>query len=247
MPSYAALKAEYGRLWNETVIRPAKANQVTAIATKLIGLKPRYQAVEKRTGVPWFLVAAWHERESAANFHAQLAQGDPLNVVSTNVPKGRGPFATWEDSAYDALVTLKQLDKVKDWCPERACFESERYNGFGYRNNHPTVLSPYLWSFTLHYTRGKYVSDGRFSATTVDAQCGVVPVVKRIMELDKDARWPGQVPVTQPTVITTSGGILASIANSLGASPETVLGIIVAGIAVAIAAGVITYVRSRKR
>lgn len=245
--TYEALKAEYGRLWNETVIRPAKLGTVTAIATKLIGLKSRYKVVEQRTGVPWFIIAAMHERESSADFGTQLAQGDPLGRVSTHEPTKRGPFKTWEEGAYDALVTLKHLDRTKDWGPERACFEIERYNGFGYRQYHPGVLSPYLWSFTLHYTRGKYVSDGRFDSTAVDAQCGAIAVVKRIMELDKEARWPGQVPVKDPTVITTIGGASATIAHSAGASPETVATIVAITVALAVIAGVIAYVRSRKR
>src|SRR5262245_34620776 len=129
MQTFDALKREYSRLWDSMAVRPNRAHVVTQIATKLLAHKAEYQMAEAKTGVPWFVIAAWHNRESDANFKTQLAQGDPLSKVSTHVPKGRGPFGTWSDGAYDALVTLKHLDRVKDWGPERCCFETERYNG----------------------------------------------------------------------------------------------------------------------
>src|SRR5262245_25006524 len=146
MPTFDELKDEYARLWSNMKVRLEKQGIVDAIAQRLMKDEARYRQVEEETGVPWPVVAAWHNRESDANFNAQLAQGDPLNRPSVNAPAGRGPFDDWEESAYDALVTLKQLDKVSTWTPARICYETERYNGFGYRNNHPDVLSPYLWS-----------------------------------------------------------------------------------------------------
>ena len=44
-------------------------------------------------------------------------------------------------------------------------FRLEAYNGSGYRDKHPDVKTPYLWSFSNHYTRGKYVADGTVSGT----------------------------------------------------------------------------------
>ena len=181
--TFEGLKSEYENLWATMQVCPDRADAVHAIAGKLLEDKARYQAVERSTGVPWFVIAAWHNRESDADFSTQLAQGDPLDRVSVNEPDGRGPFDSWEESAHDALVTLKHLDQIQDWTPARICYETERYNGFGYRNNHPDVKSPYLWSFTNHYSVGKYVSDGRFSATAVDKQCGAIPIMKRLMEL----------------------------------------------------------------
>lgn len=189
MPNtFEALQGEYGRLWDRMEVRPEKLGAVQAIASRLSAHKARYQIVEQQTGVPWFVVAAWHNRESDADFGTQLAQGDPLHQVSTHVPAGRGPFNTWEESAFDALVSLKQLNAVRDWSPAMICFQTERYNGFGYRNNHPEVNSPYLWSFTNHYERGKYIADGQFSSEAVDKQCGAIPIMKQLMgviQIDK--------------------------------------------------------------
>lgn len=187
MLTFESLKPEYEDLWSSMQIRPERAAAVDAIARKLIANKARYQAAERSTGVPWFVIAAWHNRESDASFDTQLAQGDPLDQVSHNEPAGRGPFDTWEDGAIDALVTLKHLDQVThsgaEWTPARICYETERYNGFGYRSYHSDVKSPYLWSFTNHYTSGKYVSDGRFSTDAVDKQCGAIPIMKRLMAM----------------------------------------------------------------
>lgn len=181
-PRYLQYRAGYAAQWKQMVIDPGKTAQVAAIARRCIANKARYQAASAKTGVPWFVIAAWHDRESSGDFSTQLAQGDPLNQVSHNVPAGRGPFSTWEAGAFDALVTLKALNTVSDWTIERICYESERYNGFGYRSR--GVPSAYLWSFSNIYTGGKFVSDGNFSMSARDAQCGVMPLIKQIAALD---------------------------------------------------------------
>ena len=95
-------------------------------------------------------------------------------------PSGNPPF-TWEESAADAMA-FHELTQVTDWSIERLAYEFERYNGFGYRQYHPHVKSPYLWSFSNHYTQGKYVADGRWSETAVSQQCGAMVLVKRLQE-----------------------------------------------------------------
>lgn len=251
-PSFAALKGEYQKLWDQMAIRPDKAVAVEKIARRLQGNKERYKAVQERTGVPWFILAAWHERESSANFSTQLAQGDPLNKKSTHVPAGRGPFKTWEESAFDALVTLKGLDRVTDWGPARACYETERYNGFGYRTYHPSVLSPYLWSFSNLYTRGKYVADGKFSASAVDAQCGAIPIIKKLMEIDMEARFKSQplvnIPVPKvPAEQTTAGTIIAAGGAAATQQTDPKMILLTMAIAVAVAVAVFLFIRWRKK
>lgn len=188
MPTFADLKSEYENLWAKMKIRPERAAVVDGIARKLARHKARYQAVERATGVPWFVIAALHNRESDADFDTYLGNGEPLDRMTRLVPKGRGPFGTWEQGAIDAL-RIDGLDKFAasggaEWTPARACYEIEKFNGFGYRTHHPDVKSPYLWSFTNHYTSGKYVADGHFDEDAVDRQCGALPVLKRIMEIE---------------------------------------------------------------
>ena len=195
------------------------------IARKLTRHKAQYLSVEARTGVPWFVIAALHNRESDADFATYLGNGEPLDRKTTLVPKGRGPFDSWEAGAVDALA-LDGLDQVKTWSPERACFEIEKFNGFGYRKR--GVRSPYLWSFSNHYARGKYVADGRFSPTHVDEQCGAIPILKVLMELDASARFKtNNSPVTKPVTITTILGGIFGIVAYLGISTTT--GIVLVG------------------
>src|SRR5215470_10169543 len=155
MIDYAELKSEYAQLWATMEIRPDKRELVMRIARTLMCHKEQYLTVEARTGVPWFVIAALHNRESDADFATYLGNGEPLERKTALVPRGRGPFASWEAGAVDALA-LDGLDQVKEWSPERACFEIEKFNGFGYRRR--GVRSPNLWSFSNHYTRGKYVA-----------------------------------------------------------------------------------------
>jgi hypothetical protein len=122
------------------------------------------------------------------------------------VPKGRGPFSSWEESAVDALtMPPHSLHLVRNWTVERACFEIERYNGFGYRNHHPQVKSPYLWSFSTNYERGKYTGDGHFDPGAADKQCGTMPILKAMMELDSSVRLDGALDVRVPQMAVIAG------------------------------------------
>lgn len=188
-PTFEAARAEYLRLWNGMIIRPSHDDAVKHIARRLVAAKARYQAVEAKTGVPWFVIAVIHERESSQNFKTQLGQGDPLDEVSTHVPKGMGPYFgpdAWERAAIQALE-IDGLNKIKGWSLERACYMLEKFNGFGYRQH--GIHSPYLWSFSNQYSAGKYVADGHWSASAVDAQCGCLPMLHGMMALDPSIKF----------------------------------------------------------
>ena len=192
---FGSLRAEYADLWQRMQIRPERTGEVSAIANRLIALKPRYQQVSAATRVPWGIIAALHCREASNDFNGVLHNGE--RIIGTGrltrlVPANRGPFATWEESAIDALtMPPHKLQEVDSWTIERACYEIERFNGFGYRNHHPEVKSPYLWSFSSNYSSGKYVADGQFSSSAVDKQCGTMPILKRMMEVDASVRLDG--------------------------------------------------------
>jgi hypothetical protein len=101
--------------------------------------------------------------------------------VPAGRPKDGNPPFTWEASASDAL-SMRGLNKVKDWSLAGILYQIEGYNGWGYRLYHPHVLSPYLWSFSNQYTSGKYVEDGRWSDTAVSKQCGAAVLLRRMAE-----------------------------------------------------------------
>lgn len=239
MATFNELKPEYTYLWKNMVTKADKSAAVTEIAKKLIGKKARYLSVAAKTGVPWHVIAALHNRESDADFTTYLGNGQPLSRKTTETPKGRGPFKTWEDGAIDALK-FDGLDQITDWSPERACFELEVFNGFGYRGQ--GINSPYLWSFTNHYTRGKYTETPRRSVyrpELVDAQCGAVPVMRRIMELDASAQLGPQVIKPTPGVSTVillgAGG--TGIAGYFGAHA----GVIAVALAITAVLAISTY------
>lgn len=162
-------------------INSSRKAEFDRYASKLLEHKSRYQEIEKRTGVPWTLIAVLHMRESDANFNTYLGNGEPLNRKTRLVPKGRGPFKSFEDGAVDAL-TLDRLTNVKDWRLEKMLYYAELFNGAGYDMR--GLPSPYIWGGTNQQKAGKYVSDGRWNGRAWDGQPGVAPILASIAKLD---------------------------------------------------------------
>ena len=173
----------------------------TPVAKSLVAAKPRYQVVEATTGVPWFVIAVIHERESGQNWFASLAQGDPWNRISVHVPAGRGPFKSWEEAAIDALVDCAPyLARNRDWSIGATLTQLEEYNGLGYAAR--GVASPYIWSGTDQYKSGKYVRDGVYDSAAIDSQPGCAGLLLAIMALDRTISFDGKMPllVVSPSV-----------------------------------------------
>ncbi len=180
------LKAEYEQLWNSCEIKPENLSLTQQIVATIISNRPTYEALQQKINVPWYFIAVIHNMESSLKFTRHLHNGDSLKKRTVNVPSGR-PIAepingwdegyTWEESAIDALI-LKEFHKVKDWSLSAQLWQLERYNGFGYRLYHPEVLTPYLWSSTNQYTKGKYTADGKWDDDAVSAQIGVAALYK---------------------------------------------------------------------
>jgi len=186
-----ALTAEYTNLFNTMVIKPELMHHVKTRVNAIIAYRKRYEAIGSQLGIPWRFIAVVHSMEAGLNFKKHLHNGDPLTGKTTHVPKGRpvadpaagkGSAYTWEESALDALK-LRKLDKVTNWSTARMLWELEGYNGYGYRLYHPDVKSPYLWSFTNHYKKGKYASDGKYDPNLVSQQVGAACLLKLLMEI----------------------------------------------------------------
>lgn len=178
---FSTLRDEYINFFFGGSIRDNRGNDVEFIAKRALLNKARYEAVASPLGIPWWFVAAIHSLESNADFDTHLHNGDPLNNRTVNVPAGRpsappanGSAYTWEESATDAL-RLKQFHVETNWAVTNALYRWEKYNGFGYRSKR--VPSPYLWSFSTVYEKGKFVSDGVYSADTVSRQCGAAVIL----------------------------------------------------------------------
>lgn len=174
--SYEALKARNLKRWQ--VCRVTR--RYPSIINKILANKARYQHVQTLTGVPWFVVAVIHVRESDMDFNTQLAQGDPLGRVSTHVPRGQGPYLgkdAWERAAVRALLDAG-AKTWGDWSPGGMTTFLEKYNGLG--NYHMGRPSSYVWAGTNQYTSGKYVADGQYSASFVDPQPGCASLIKQL-------------------------------------------------------------------
>jgi lysozyme family protein len=167
-----------------------RGQELGTVAARLVlpTAKVRYQNVQLRTGVPWFFIAVVHEREASQNWNTQLGQGDPLDRVSVHVPRGRGPFNTWEDGAVDALVNCQPFAaRNKDWSVGPLLALLEEYNGLGYAMR--GIPSPYVWSGTDQYRSGKYVRDGVYDPDAVDQQLGCAGLLMTMMKLDQSIKF----------------------------------------------------------
>jgi lysozyme family protein len=181
---YAELDEEYAAYFNSVTLRDERARTAEWYVTMLRQSRRRYEAVTARTGVPWFFVGATHALEASFNFRGHLHNGDfPLSQRTRQVPAGRPttwlPPSDWESSAVDAMRHMGFAGQ-SDWGLTRTLYRLEAYNGFGYRSR--GVPTPYLWSFTNHYERGKFVADGRWSATARSQQCGAAAMLKLLVD-----------------------------------------------------------------
>jgi lysozyme family protein len=180
------LRAGYSELWNSMLERPDWKGKIDRAAQEIIKSRKEYHNVEALTGVPWFVVGLIHYMESGKDFATHLHNGDPLSARTSNEPVGRpktgAPPFSWSESAADAL-RYDQLDQVADWSLERVAFELEKFNGFRSRTEHH-INTPYLWSGTTHYTKGKFVSDNVWDPDVVSRQVGCMPILRRLIPLD---------------------------------------------------------------
>lgn len=173
------LKAANLRRWQVCQVIQNLIPVLDSTAKRLLANKNRYVNVQNGTGVPWPIIAVIHEREASQSWLANLAQGDPWNRVSIHVPRGRGPFKSWEDAAHDALVNCPpRLGAWEDWSIAGALTALEEYNGEGYFLH--GIPSPYVWASTNQYVRGKYIADGHFDPNAIDHQLGCAALLMRM-------------------------------------------------------------------
>ncbi|QOG23777.1 hypothetical protein FOM02_27085 [Bradyrhizobium sp. SEMIA] len=192
------------------------------MARRLVGTqaKSRYQTVAARTGVPWFVIAVIHERECSQSWRGSLAQGDPWDRKSVHVPAGRGPFASWEDCAVDALVNCPPYAaRNKDCSIGGTLTLLEQYNGLGYASKGRP--SPYIWSGTDQYVSGKYVRDGVYDPNAVDQQLGCAGLLLAMAAIDASIKF-GEASASNvaPFVRKTGQPVVPAHPDSVPAKPS---------------------------
>ena len=181
---FAVLRPEYEQSFATMVFRPEQKSLVDWHVNQLIKNQNRYRKVSQQVNnVPWAMIGVIQAMECGFNFSCHLHNGDPLTSRTTHVPAGKPatgqpPFA-WESSAVDALK-LEGFENVTDWSIPHMLYLLEKYNGFGYRNI--KMPTPYLWSFSNLYEKGKYVADGHFDGEAISRQCGAAVMLKALVD-----------------------------------------------------------------
>ena len=179
------LRQQYQNLFSTCVVNPARVGEVNRIVARIMPNQARYHAMAGQLGIPWCFVALVHNMECGLNFNRHLHNGDPLTARTVQVPAGRPPVGqppfTFEQSATDAL-TYQGFANLSDWSLPAILYRLEAYNGFGYHYRTPPINTPYLWGFSNHYTRGKYVKDHVFDPNAVSTQCGSAVLLFQMVE-----------------------------------------------------------------
>lgn len=173
-------------------------------AKRLLADKTRFQLLAARCGVPWFVIAVIKEREAGPDpkWNLSIAQGDPWRSVSVHAPEGRGPFKSWEDAALDALIKCApHAAQWKDWSPGGTMTLLEQYNGLAYANH--GVPSPYIWSGTDQYIRGKVLVDHGPIEPVVDKQLGCAGLILAMQALDPSIAFGGAPKLVPPPPIAS--------------------------------------------
>jgi len=187
-------RKEFEDLWDSMIIPALRmgsngkqsSGTITWTVTQIRKNEARYRKcsefVFQKLGrrYPWELIGALHMREAGGNFSKNMMNGQALNKVTTWVPKGYGPWSSWEESVVDAFK-IKSIPDV--WSISNTLYFAEKYNGMGYRTETRRKIvgySPYIWAFSSHYKGGYFVSDGKFSSSAVALGVGVAVILKEL-------------------------------------------------------------------
>ena len=177
------LRPSYANLWGKMIINPSVLPELKQQVAKILPGKLNYVGVETSTGIPWRFIGIIHSMECNCSFLEHLHNGDPLTERTVLVPAGRpltgNPPFTWHDSAVDALH-FEGFKSSDDWSIEGMLFGWESYNGFGSRKYHG-INTPYLWSGSNAYIKGKYGSDGKYDPNLVSKQIGAALLLKKLL------------------------------------------------------------------
>ena len=185
-PTYDKWRQGYLDLFDTCVVRPERQSTVNFYVDTLTATKNRsiYEQVEEAVCVPWYFIGAIHALETSFNFRDHLHNGDPISARTFHVPAGRPkqwlPPSDWVSSAKDALEYEKYTNHT-DWNLAKLLYRLEKYNGTRSRLEHG-INTPYLWSFSNHYTSGKFVADNVWSSVAVSNQPGTAVMIKELVK-----------------------------------------------------------------
>ena len=231
MPTLDELRPEYEQLFTTCSVKSNKFTEIENITNTIIVNQPIYEAIGKPLNIPWFFIGILHTMECNLSFKKHLHNGDSLTARTVQVPKGRpkggNPPFSFEGSATDALV-LEGFDVVTDWTVPGLLFLFEKYNGFGYRRKNINIPSPYLWSYSNHYSKGKFGSDGKYDPEIISKQPGTASILRRLAERQvisfndqqlnkiKTIKQLGELVNYAPKTVNEEAGRLQVLLNEVG-------------------------------
>jgi lysozyme family protein len=178
--------AKLAAMYATCKVDPARISEVDHFyVRRIVKNRAQYEAVGEELGIPWWFIGVVHGLEASFSLQTHLHNGDPLTARTVLVPAGRpehgSPPFTWRGSALDAM-RFKRFDGLADWSIGAALDRLERYNGLGYRNLE--LPSPYLWGFSQHFTKGKFIADHLFDPEATTGQCGGATLLRRLEDRD---------------------------------------------------------------
>lgn len=179
---------KYNDQWGMMVIRDNMRLQILEDAKLILKYRKQFELATYGTKIPWQFAGIIYYRECTCDFKGHPHNGDSLRRRTVNVPAGRpikNPASasgyTFVESFAD-LIQLKGWDKVPVWSIQALLYYFESNNGFGYRRLKVPIMSPYLWSGTEYYTKGKFASDGKYDGRLKDKQIGCAPLFRYLTD-----------------------------------------------------------------
>lgn len=155
--------------------------------------KSMYKKVAKKAKVPAQLVAAIHYRENTSDclggkFDSYLHNGDMLGKETVNEPKGifypKGQFVRAAQNAIDMKSSYRGRYKLSATSKDFVgmCSFALTYNGKP-KSKRIWQHSPYVFSGTNIYKKGKYTHDKGYDPNTIDKQVGVFLLINKIYNI----------------------------------------------------------------
>lgn len=176
--------------WMAMLILDPWQERATWQANRIAAGKQQYEAVTQlctdKHGVSphWAFIGILHMMEGCCDFNLQIGNGERWDKQTTIVPAGKGPFASWPESAL-YFIEYQGLHKRLDWISiSRLLYRFEEWNGWGYALRDKE--SPYLWSGSNIGERcGKFICDGPdgYDADAVSEQVGAAVLLRRMIKM----------------------------------------------------------------
>lgn len=182
-PVPPTLADDYRQRYARAQLRPERLEALTATARTMASHAQRYRQTTDPIGVPWYVLAIIHQLEHSGRFTTALDVQDPIDTPPGQTPQdGTITADQWDATALHEL-TRNGFDRWTDWTLPGVLYKLERFNGMGYRTLPEPIPSPYLWSYTDQYQRGKFVRANQYSPTTVSQQPGAAALLRRLTDL----------------------------------------------------------------